>query len=205
VSTKSPIPKPTPRAERRRKPETVRRDALEAGRRLLIAGGPGAITLKAVGAELGMSHANLIHHFGSAELFRAQLRDAMVEDLTSAVAALVGRGAEAPVDVAAIVARVFQAYRADGIGVLMAWSALSGAAPRTGELARPLGELVAGLEPLVGGEDRLRRAREIVALATLLAFADSLIGDALAAQLGAPAGTTEALTVRLIDHLSRAG
>ncbi len=40
--------------------------ALDAARRLLIAEGPQAVTLKAVAAEMGKTHANLLHHFGSA-------------------------------------------------------------------------------------------------------------------------------------------
>ncbi|MGC1301838.1 MAG: TetR/AcrR family transcriptional regulator [Caulobacteraceae bacterium] len=201
MSTKSPAPQSPAPVERRRKPEAVRRDALEIGRRLLIEGGPGAITLKAVGAELGMSHANLIHHFGSAELFQAQLRDAMVEDLTRTVTALVGEDAQGEADVAAIVERVFEAYRSGGIGVLMAWSVLAGPKPHTDQLARPLGELVGRLEPFVAGGARTGRAREIVALVTLLAFADSLIGRALAERVGLPPDAVRGLTARVVDGL----
>ena len=50
---------PSSTAERRRKPETVRRHALEVARRLLVAEGPGAVTLKAIGAELGTLYAAL--------------------------------------------------------------------------------------------------------------------------------------------------
>jgi AcrR family transcriptional regulator len=39
--------------------------ALEAARALLIEQGPQAVTLKAVAARIGRTHANLLHHFGS--------------------------------------------------------------------------------------------------------------------------------------------
>ena len=47
-------------------PAESRSTALEAARRLLIEAGPQAVTLKAVAAAVGKTHANLLHHFGSA-------------------------------------------------------------------------------------------------------------------------------------------
>ena len=47
--------------------------ALEAARRLLLEQGPQAVTLKAVAAEIGRTHANLLHHFGSAAGLQAEL------------------------------------------------------------------------------------------------------------------------------------
>ena len=47
-------------------PGESRAAAIEAARRLLIESGPQAVTLKAVAAEVGKTHANLLHHFGSA-------------------------------------------------------------------------------------------------------------------------------------------
>jgi AcrR family transcriptional regulator len=54
-------------------PEESRSQALEAARRLLIEQGPQAVTLKAVSAEIGKTHANLLHHFGSAAGLQAEL------------------------------------------------------------------------------------------------------------------------------------
>ena len=54
-------------------PEQSRASALEAARRLLIEQGPQAVTLKAVAAEIGKTHANLLHHFGSAAGLQAAL------------------------------------------------------------------------------------------------------------------------------------
>ncbi|MFM8542890.1 MAG: TetR family transcriptional regulator, partial [Chakrabartia sp.] len=53
--------------ERRRlSPEESRASALEAASAILIEAGPQAVTLKAVAARMGRTHANLLHHFGSA-------------------------------------------------------------------------------------------------------------------------------------------
>jgi AcrR family transcriptional regulator len=51
---------------KRLSPEESRDAALEAARALLLEAGPQAVTLKAVAARIGRTHANLLHHFGSA-------------------------------------------------------------------------------------------------------------------------------------------
>jgi AcrR family transcriptional regulator len=57
--------------------EESRSAALEAARRLLIEQGPQAVTLKAVAAEIGKTHANLLHHFGSAAHHRSSVKITM--------------------------------------------------------------------------------------------------------------------------------
>jgi AcrR family transcriptional regulator len=58
---------------RRLSPEESRSAAIEAARRLLLERGPQAVTLKAVAAEVGRTHANLLHHFGSASGLQGEL------------------------------------------------------------------------------------------------------------------------------------
>ena len=192
------------KSERRRKPEVVRALALEAGRRLLIAGGPSAITLKAVGAELAMSHANLIHHFGSAEAFQGQLAQSMLHHLTRTVTELAARHARGEADIAAIVDAVFDAYGPGGIGALAAWSALNGGGGVAAGLTQEIEAMVSVLEQLIHGPDKSRRAHDMVRTATSLAFADSLIGAALSDLLGEPRSAARAQAVRLLEQLGKA-
>ncbi|HEX4862056.1 MAG TPA: helix-turn-helix domain-containing protein, partial [Rhizomicrobium sp.] len=56
--------KPPPR--RRRSAPEARGEMLASARRLLVERGPDAVTLKAVADDLGMSHTNVLHHFGTA-------------------------------------------------------------------------------------------------------------------------------------------
>jgi len=57
---------------RRRSGEEARREILEAAQRRLTEGGPDAVRLKDVAAEVGISHPAVLHHFGSREgLLRA--------------------------------------------------------------------------------------------------------------------------------------
>ena len=74
---------------RRRLPqEESRRTALQAARTLLLESGPQSVTLKAVAGRIGRTHANLLHHFGSAAaVARAGLADLeSVEGINRAVA-----------------------------------------------------------------------------------------------------------------------
>ena len=50
--------------------------ALEAARALLVEAGPQAVTLKAVAGRIGRTHANLLHHFGSAAGLQKALDEA---------------------------------------------------------------------------------------------------------------------------------
>ena len=66
---------------RRLSPEASRSAALEAARRLLLRDGPQAVTLKAVAAEIGRTHANLLHHFGSAAGLQGELARSIADAL----------------------------------------------------------------------------------------------------------------------------
>ena len=77
---------------RRRRGAVAREEALEAARDLLLSGGPAAVTLKAVGERMGVGHANLIHHFGSAAGLQGALMDRMVRDLADRIEAGLGAG-----------------------------------------------------------------------------------------------------------------
>ena len=74
-------------ARKRLKPENSRSVALDAARHLLLTEGPQAVTLKAVAAKIGRTHANLIHHFGSAAGLQTELARSTAERVTEQIAA----------------------------------------------------------------------------------------------------------------------
>ena len=108
-------------------PEESRAAALEAARRLLIEQGPQAVTLKAVAAAIGKTHANLLHHFGSA----AGLQAALAGLISDAGLRRHRRGgASAPAPARPIRSRSSTAPSTpsarEGAGALAAWMILSG-------------------------------------------------------------------------------
>ncbi|WP_312405693.1 TetR family transcriptional regulator, partial [Brevundimonas sp.] len=105
---------------RRRRGAAAREEALEAARDLLLSGGPAAVTLKAVGERMGVGHANLIHHFGSAAGLQGALMDRMVRDLADRIEAGLGAGRD-DVEPDRLMTAVFDAFGHGGASQMAAW------------------------------------------------------------------------------------
>src|SRR3546814_5338765 len=76
------MPKP---CRQRLSPEESRARAVEAARALLLEHGPQGVTLKAVAARIGQTHANLLHHFGSAAGLQAAVMEEMGRHLVGKI------------------------------------------------------------------------------------------------------------------------
>ncbi|HEV2598082.1 TetR/AcrR family transcriptional regulator [Sphingopyxis sp.] len=168
---------------RKRSGDEVREEALVAARRLLLDGGPAAVTLANVGQEIGMSHANVLHHFGSAAGLQSALMGSMVRDLTTALDNVVGllkTDAAAPRTVAD---RVFDAFDKGGAGQLAAWIVLSGDVEHLEPVREAVGALVdaiVGQSTDEGAHDRVRAA---VLMMAVTAFGDAVIGPSVRGML----------------------
>lgn len=169
-----------PARRRRRSPEEARQEALTSARDLLLVGGPDAVTLKAVADDIGVTHTNLIHHFGSAAGLQSALMASMVADLTGALDAAVMRlrtDDGAPME---LVSAVFEAFSAGGAGKLAAWIVLSGDLSQLEPVRAAVQGLVHGIREKLNIEtltdDRIGSA---VLFLALIAFGDSMIGPPL--------------------------
>lgn len=159
---------------------------MAAARTILIESGPAAVTLKAVAAALGMTHANLLHHFGSAAGLQSALMTSMVSDLAMALESAVEAMRDGEATPGAPVDIVFEAFETGGAARLAAWLALTDETRQMEPIRSRITALVMALEgPLAGlGPDVGDRVRRAVLLVTSLAFADALIGDPLRGMLG---------------------
>jgi AcrR family transcriptional regulator len=170
-------------ARQRRSPQEVRTRALESARSLLAAQGPTAITLKAVADDLGMTHTNLIHHFGSAGELQSALMREMVSELTETIQAAMARSAAGELNRRQFVDLVFDAFDSGGAGRLAAWIVMSGNA----RLLTPVGQVVQQhivrteqtLGEQVKSNDLHDRVVTSVLLVTQAALGDSIIGEPL--------------------------
>src|SRR3954464_5623932 len=108
----------TPR--KRLSPEESRDAAMEAARALLLESGPQAVTLKAVAARVGRTHANLLHHFGSAAGLPGALARMIGERVTTHIGAAVVRARHGETDPREVVDRTFDAFGKEGAGALAA-------------------------------------------------------------------------------------
>ena len=163
-------------------PEESRAAALEAARRLLIEKGPQAVTLKAVAAEIGKSHANLLHHFGSAAGLQTALAALISERVVAGIADAVLRSRAQEADPIEIVDRTFDAFGKEGAGALAAWMILSG----DREALNPVLDAIHGLVDQLGEGHEDRPVHEMTLALVLAALGDSLLGGPMAEALGLP-------------------
>ena len=167
-------------------PEESRRAAVEAARALLIEAGPQAVTLKAVAARIGRTHANVLHHFGSA----AELQKALATHLAATVCESIGDAARATRagigSPRQVVDLTFDAFDHEGGGALASWMLLSGNDSALDPIVETIHHLVDDLHPQEQAHGATRTMHEITRALVLLALGDALIGERLANSLGVP-------------------
>ena len=180
-------------------PEESRSAAIEAARQLRIADGPQAVTLKAVAAKIGRTHAKLLHHFGSAAGLQGALARAIADSVTSSIATSVERARAGETDARDIVDQTFDAFGREGAGALAAWMILTGNRDALNQILESLRSLVAQLS--IGHEDH-QVARSTLGL-VLSALGDALLGAPIADALALPRDTARELAAeRLRQRLA---
>ena len=181
---------------KRLSPEESRSAAIEAARRLLLADGPQAVTLKAVAAEVGRTHANLLHHFGSAAGLQGALARSIADSVTSTIAEAVERARAGEADPRTIVDGTFDAFDREGAGALAAWMILTGNRDALNPILDSIRSLVAQLS--IGHEER--HVAESTLSLVLNALGDSLLGAPIAEALGLPRDTARDLAAARLRH-----
>ncbi len=180
-------------------PEQSRFSALEAARALLIETGPQAVTLKAVSARVGRTHANLLHHFGSAsglqKALAAYLATTVCETIKDAVrASRAGLGSPREV-----VDLAFDAFDKEGAGGLASWMILTGNEDALDPIIETIHELVDELAPEEAeNHEEIMAMHENTLTLVLLALGDALMGKALARSLNLPEHTARDQAERLL-------
>ena len=188
---------------RRRSPDEARAQALNCARRLLITHGPTGVTLQAVANEIGVTHGNLIHHFGSAAQLQSALMAAMVRDLAEALESAVthiradGGGPKAVIDI------VFNAFDEGGAGRLAAWIAVSNRYEHLEPVREAVGDLVAALDETMRGAagGPPPHIPSALLFITLCAFGDAMIGGPLRDMLGRDDDAVRRLALNLLPSL----
>ena len=171
-----------PTERKRLSPDESRAVALDAARALLISDGPQAVTLKAVAARVGRTHANLLHHFGSALGLQKALAAMLAETVCETIGATVMRARRGEADPRVIVDMTFDAFDAQGAGALATWMVMSGHTDALEPIMSAIHRLVDELA--VDNDDGL--IREDTLTLVFMALGDALLGKAMADALGLP-------------------
>jgi TetR/AcrR family transcriptional regulator, repressor for neighboring sulfatase len=184
---------------RRRTAADARAETLAAARRLLLEKGPSGVTLKAVAGEVGVTHANLLHHFGSAAELQGALMTMMCSDLAAALSEAVSPLRQGESSMEELVGMAFEAFHKGGAGHLAAWLVLT---RETDKLA-PVGKVIRDLADAIRRPDQGAPVERLILFVTMAAFADAVIGPVLRPMLGQSADQTEELIVRLAKETIR--
>jgi len=170
--------------KKRLSPEESRAAALDAARQILIESGPQAVTLKAVAARIDRTHANLLHHFGSAAGLHQALIESMAEFVTTTIRETVFRQRANEQNPREVVDLAFDAFDTGGAGALASWMILSGNEDALTPILQAIHDLVEELRE-EHSEDEAPIEDETLHL-VLMALGDALFGAPLARALGLP-------------------
>jgi AcrR family transcriptional regulator len=181
---------------KRLSPEESRSAAIEAARRLLLADGPQAVTLKAVAAKVGRTHANLLHHFGSAAGLQGELARSIAGSVTSTIAEAVERARAGEADARDIVDRTFDVFDHEGAGALAAWMILTG----NRDALDPILDSIRGLVAQLSVGHEAHHVGESTLALVLNALGDSLLGAPIAEALDLPRDTARELAADRLRH-----
>jgi len=170
--------------ERRRlSPDESRTLALEAARQILLGDGPQAVTLKAVAAKVDRTHANLLHHFGSAQGLQKALAAALAENVCENIGAAVIRARRGEADPRLIVDLTFDAFDQQGAGALATWMIMNGNKDALDPILTAIHNLVDELAD--EGQSDVALHQDTLSL-VLMALGDALLGKPMADALGLP-------------------
>jgi len=180
---------------KRLSPEESREAAIEAARALLVEEGPQAVTLKAVAARIGRTHANLLHHFGSAADLQRALIKHLADKITAQIGAAAKRARETDQNPREVVDMTFDAF-ARGAGAMASWMILTGNQNALDPILEAIHNLVEELsEDHAPG--RMSIHEETLQL-VLTALGDALLGGPMAKALGLPREKARELAVNAL-------
>lgn len=184
-------------ARKRLSPEASRLAALEAARDILVEAGPQAVTLKAVAARIGRTHANLLHHFGSASGLQRELAAYHAETICVEIGEQIHRFRGGDIGPRDLVDMIFDHFDKAGAGALAAWMLLSG----NEDALNPVVEAIHRLVGEVGeGGHEDGNLHELTMELVLLALGDSLLGGPLSASLGLDRGAGREIAAQRLEQ-----
>ncbi len=179
---------------KRLSPEASRLAALEAASILLTEAGPQAVTLKAVSSRIGRTHANLLHHFGSAAGLQKALAGHLAAQVCDSIAEIIIENRGGPPNPERVVNMVFDAFNQQGAGALATWMILSG----NEDALDPVIDAIHDLVDEIGEGHEDQQMHEDTLHLVLMAMGDALLGEPLAKALGLPTTAARGIAVRAL-------
>ena len=163
--------------------------------------GPQAVTLKAVAGRIGKTHANLLHHFGSASGLQKALAQHLAETVCDSIADAVRATRAGIGSPREVVDLTFDAFDREGAGALASWMLLSGNEDALDPILAAIHDLVEELHEAGSGA-----MRQLTLNLVLLALGDALLGQQLARSLELPRRTArDTAEAMLVESMIQRG
>ncbi len=173
---------------KRRTADESRSIILEVAAKRLREHGLDGLNITGVAEEAGISHATLIHHFGSV----AGMRDALADKLILSLVRDIVEAVSARVPPTELTHTLFDTLAKGGHAKLLAWRAVE--SPRgpedLGPVAELFGRLLEKTKEMID-VDTDADARQTIYLVASAAIGHGLVGNVLANVLGMPAEEVE--------------
>lgn len=171
---------------------------VDAAHMLLLSDGPSAVTLQAVAKQVGRTHSNLLHHFGSAAGMHRALAERIGQRVAEVIGHAVTRRRQGDGGAQEVVGAMFDAFERDRVGELIGWLALTQQREALEAMKVTIAAMISSQR--AAGEDL--PVESITLALTLLAIGDSLVGDEVAAATGMERAAARQVAVVLIEALA---
>lgn len=173
---------------------------MQAARALLIESGPQAVTLKAVSGRIGRTHANLLHHFGSAAGLQKELARYLTETVCETIKQAVDANRAGLGSAREVVDLAFDAFDKEGAGALASWMILTGNEDALEPIVGAIHELVHDIAvDEAAANQRSDQLHEDTLVLVLMAMGDALIGKALAGSLRLPETAARDIAQKMLE------
>ena len=182
---------------KRLSPGESRAAAVAAARDLLRDEGAAAITLKAVAARIGRTHANLLHHFGSVAGLHQALAEDIAQTVSTSIIDAIGKRRRGEASERDVVDAMFDAFHAERVGELIGWIALT----RQRDVLAPVTSTIEAILADFRAAGDARPMDRIIHGLVLLAIGDTLVGKEVAAATGDTPDTVREIAVAQIQAL----
>jgi AcrR family transcriptional regulator len=174
----------------RRSPDEARRLILEAAEKRLAEGGPDAVRVQKIAADLGITDAAIYHHFETREGLLDALARFGARQLKTAIEELLAGFAADSTDVQAIAVLALETFEKRGYARLVLWLSLHEIPSDRGSgmfdgLGVTFERIVLAAHPAAPDKATLaRQARFLASLLVMVVFADPLLGTISRRSLG---------------------
>ncbi len=181
----------------RRTPEEAKSLILKVASDRLSTFGLAGLNISGVAKDAGMSHATVIHHFGSTGAMREALLGKMTRELLSDVMQALNRETEP----ASVLDHLFEMLSQGGHGRLLAWLALDQQAFSPASDSKGLFTDILSTIAEESGDPV--HAKQLVFLVAIAAMGKSICGEAIADLIGMNAAETQQFPSWLAAHIQQ--